>query len=590
MSDEIEGVVERLDALEARVAALAAAIELTDAPAPPAPESPVPANPAYKPLTPIERAYQRAALKGQEEQQEARSRPRPLTEDLLGGRVLGIAGGVAVLLGIVFFLVLAIRRGLIDEPTRTALAGLGSLGLIGGGWWLYEKKGQTDASQITVGVGIAGLFATITTATQLYHLFSAEVGLGLAGLAGALGVVAALRLGAPAIGYMGIVGALIAPVLVDAGTSGTSLAFMGIALAASTAIVVWRDWPWLACMAFGVSFPQLGAWVDGQDSNVGAPLFVTTLFWAITLVAATGHGVRTRSDSVGYPTLALAVANAAALAGIGSWVLEEAGNVDGRTAWVFAASVVHLLLGAFGWSAGPARGIARDLAVLLLGIGTAISGVALALMLDGPALVVAWTAEAVLLAWLARRLDEKRAFFGAAAFFVIAVWHSVAVEAPPDALGSGVANLRSAVIALVVVAAAAAWGSRVAPTNDEGLSIRRILLALSALAAVYLGSVVIVDQLGDAGQQRAQTTLSAFWAVIGLCAVVSGLLKGIRDLRLAGLSLLTLSIAKVFFYDLANLSSINRALSFLAVGLLLLAGAFAYQRVRGTAGPTTPDP
>jgi LPXTG-motif cell wall-anchored protein len=36
----------------------------------------------------------------------------------------------------------------------------------------------------------------------------------------------------------------------------------------------------------------------------------------------------------------------------------------------------------------------------------------------------------------------------------------------------------------------------------------------------------------------------------------------------------------VFLYDLAELESIYRALSFIALGLLLLGGAFAYQRSR----------
>jgi uncharacterized membrane protein len=36
----------------------------------------------------------------------------------------------------------------------------------------------------------------------------------------------------------------------------------------------------------------------------------------------------------------------------------------------------------------------------------------------------------------------------------------------------------------------------------------------------------------------------------------------------------------VFLYDLASLDEIYRVLSFIALGLLLLAAAFAYQRVR----------
>ena len=57
-----------------------------------------------------------------------------------------------------------------------------------------------------------------------------------------------------------------------------------------------------------------------------------------------------------------------------------------------------------------------------------------------------------------------------------------------------------------------------------------------------------------------------------------------RLLRLGGLALLLLAAAKVFAYDLSELESIYRALSFIALGLLLLGGAFAYQRIRKEVG------
>ena len=45
-----------------------------------------------------------------------------------------------------------------------------------------------------------------------------------------------------------------------------------------------------------------------------------------------------------------------------------------------------------------------------------------------------------------------------------------------------------------------------------------------------------------------------------------------------------MSLAKIFLYDLANLSSITRALSFLAVGSFLLVGGLVYQRLADPEG------
>ena len=51
-------------------------------------------------------------------------------------------------------------------------------------------------------------------------------------------------------------------------------------------------------------------------------------------------------------------------------------------------------------------------------------------------------------------------------------------------------------------------------------------------------------------------------------------------MRMAGFALLGLSFGKVIVFDLATLDSIYRVASCVALGLLLLASAFAYQRMR----------
>jgi uncharacterized membrane protein len=94
--------------------------------------------------------------------------------------------------------------------------------------------------------------------------------------------------------------------------------------------------------------------------------------------------------------------------------------------------------------------------------------------------------------------------------------------------------------------------------------------------------VAIIDVIGDnaGGEAReiGQAWLSAFWTAAGLGAVVWGMVRHSPKARLGGLALLGLAIAKVWTYDLSELEELARALSFVALGLLLLAGAFAYQR------------
>jgi uncharacterized membrane protein len=94
---------------------------------------------------------------------------------------------------------------------------------------------------------------------------------------------------------------------------------------------------------------------------------------------------------------------------------------------------------------------------------------------------------------------------------------------------------------------------------------------------VYLASIAVVTWLPP---QQAQVVVSGLWSLCGLAALWVGLRRDERELRLGGFALLVLSLAKVCLYDLAALASIYRVLSLVAVGLLLLLGALAYQRIR----------
>ena len=502
-----------------------------------------------------------------------------LTEDLFGGRVLALVGGVAVLLGLLFFLTLAIKNGLIGESARVLLAAAGSLGLVAGGIWLHERQGQTDASRAAIGVGIAGLFATITTATQVYGFIDPGPGLIVAGLVGAGAVALAIHLDSRLLAGLGIVGSLAAPILVDAPASGSTLIFVVIALLASAAVVLWRKWSWLSAAAFLVSLPQLIVWVDANEQSVTAVLGVLTFFWLVNLVAAIGFDVRIKATTLHVSSVGLALAAAATASATGWIVLHRQGHHGGEDLWIVALAFGHLAIGVLL----RRRGVATDIALAVMGIGAILAAIATALILDGPSLVVALCAEAGLLAWISAKSSERIGSLLAFAYFGAAIAHALAVEAPLDALSDGIRSLPDAAIALLVIAATAVWLGRITPPDVLGgvrvVLLTRVSTSIAATAVVYLVSIAIVDVLG-ATEQRAQTTLSAFWALVGLGLVVWGLVKSVREARLAGLALLSLAIAKLFFYDLANLSSINRAASFVVVGLLLLAGAYAYQRVR----------
>jgi uncharacterized membrane protein len=62
-------------------------------------------------------------------------------------------------------------------------------------------------------------------------------------------------------------------------------------------------------------------------------------------------------------------------------------------------------------------------------------------------------------------------------------------------------------------------------------------------------------------------------AILGL-----GLWRAHRGLRLVSLGFLLLTVAKVFLYDLGQLTGLYRIMSFLALGISLILVSLLYQR------------
>src|SRR5256884_5766160 len=253
-------------------------------------------------------------------------------EEVFGGRVLAWLGSSAVALGAVFFLVMAISRGWIDEPTRVVLAFLGSTVLLWVALWLHERKGQTEASLALAAASIASLYASLVVGTVVYGLIPDAAGFAIAGLVGAVAAAIAVSWPSHVVGGIGILGALLAPVLVDAGTSSASLAFMAVALVAAVAVLVWQRWPWLAFGSFVVGVPQLLDWMDHERYRVVLALAVLALFWALYVVAALAHEVRAPKPTLRVSSAILLFADVVLVAGAGWGLLHDRGRTAEATA------------------------------------------------------------------------------------------------------------------------------------------------------------------------------------------------------------------------------------------------------------------
>jgi uncharacterized membrane protein len=197
--------------------------------------------------------------------------------------------------------------------------------------------------------------------------------------------------------------------------------------------------------------------------------------------------------------------------------------------------------------------------------------------------VVAGAVLAVGLWLLAELLWEDRFQLAGLAVYGLTFGYALAVEAPPRDFFVESAHPGTGVPALLLLIGAAlvvAW--RPGPIQY----VRAAALAVLGATAFYAISLALLELAENATAadvatkfQRGHTAVSVFWGLLSLALLYLGLVRRTRQLRIAGFVLFGVSLAKLFLYDLAFLSSLTRALSFIAVGALLLFAGFFYQRL-----------
>jgi uncharacterized membrane protein len=160
----------------------------------------------------------------------------------------------------------------------------------------------------------------------------------------------------------------------------------------------------------------------------------------------------------------------------------------------------------------------------------------------------------------------------------------------------------AATVALFVAAAAAA-GRR--GWRAFGIPVAKTLVytagaaALWTLAAAILGASEFVADASSPLSvhdrfQQGHVVVSIGWVLIGLALVVFSLRGDHRGLRVGGIALLFVALGKLFLYDLAYLTAMARAVSFIVTGSVLLLAALLLARfapqVKAALGDDSAEP
>src|SRR5690242_5130683 len=448
--------------------------------------------------------------------------------------VLAWMGGVIAVLGLTFLFVLAARRGWFIPPLRLAVGLAVSGGLLGFAVWFHHRRaGRYHAVLAAAGAGIAGLYATLFAAAEMYHYLNRPAALACAGAIAVLSTLVALDVDAEPLAVFGVPAAILAPLLVAREVTPLGLAFGALIGVAALVCMQRRRWVWLTVGVLVVGLPQVLWLAATTDSGFGlwmlGPLLFAALWAATMFLYALRRAAPRHLDQL---TMALASAAFAALvatalrAGHGGQVLGT-----GTDGWLVLAAAVLLMAGAFlPWRFDRAH---PDLADLLGAYSLTALALAIGLLLDGSGRACGWAAEAGALAVVGLRVRGRgavepgvlrradRLHAGATVYLVPALVEMVALARPQQALTIAEWGSHRGLVGLAGVALGAAVWAGVAMRTSNWPAWRLWAGALPVAVLAYAAPFAFAGQ----------------WVVVawsGLAALAGVVLAAPRTRRVVG--------------------------------------------------------
>lgn len=516
-------------------------------------------------------------------------------ENAIGTRWIGRIGVLAILFGVAFFLKYSFDNKLIGETGRIILGIFCGAAFIGAGGYFQKKKNMELYGQMLSGGGLAVLYLALYAAFALYHLIPAPLAaMGMMAVT-TTGMTLSIRYSTYSLAAIALLGGFLTPLMLSTGQN-QPLTLFGYILLLDTGTLLllrFRRWPSLTAASLSGTVLLYMSWhseyfSDEQLSLAFGVIVLFFVFYNLYILIS-----RLYSQNVESIIDQIIIFGSAAFFFLAFFAQHQ---------WESTWPVKGFSLILAGFAIGMAELVRRraPAAKMTIASYTVVSVimtvVATFVILEQRWLMPALAAEMAALAWIGFRLDFPTLRRGAYLLGLLVLYRfaeDVVLNLEPFASFMPVFNGRFLVCGAAVAGFYIFMGI-ISHNLDRLDANERYLLEIVLIITQALTLVLLSFEVHDffrfrspeqvlewgASHYAYQLSLSVLWALYASLLTAVGIFRRLRGARVLGILLLGATILKVFFVDLSELQTFYRIISFIVLGLLLLAVSYAYNRFK----------
>lgn len=520
--------------------------------------------------------------------QKQAEREEKSIEMKVGGKWFLWIGIITVLFGVGYFLKYAFDNGWISESVRVIM------GLITGFIFIIignvtHKKYANFSNGITGG-GIAVLYLSIFSAFQFYKLIDTMPAYAFMILVTATAVVFSIKYNSVSISTIALIGGFLTPLLLSTGIDNQIGLFTYIALLDIGILVLsyYREWNILRYLSFLGTYFIFALWAGKYYSC--NKVMLTEIFLAVFFIVFAMQsflqnvvkGLKTRTED-----LLLMFLNAFVYYGITYYIFSDSVFNKGYTGYLaFIALALAVFYFSQGYFAFKKNKENKQIIMILLGLTVTFITVAVIVQLENYWITIGWAVESLILVFLGFKLNNRelrRAGLAVTGLVLIRLifWDTYI----PITEYQFLINKRTAAFVSGFIAIFGSAYLYLTKNKEESeKNTAKFLATTGNLLVFWLITAEIVSYFNFSGlvdkESSKQMTISIAWAVYSIILMIIGIFRKYSSMRLLSMIIFFITILKVFLFDISNLSTIYRIMSFIVLGVILLLAAFLYNKYK----------
>jgi uncharacterized membrane protein len=519
----------------------------------------------------------------------------PRFEIRLGQKWLLIVGIVTIVFGVGYFLKYSFERGWIGPAGRVAISYLWGIVLLVAGNQ-FRKKFEIFGLYL-IGGGIAVLYFSTFAAFQIYHLFAQIPSFSIMIIITIFASILSIVYDTKWLAVLGLIGGFLTPIMLSTGQDNqiALMTYMTILNLGLLGIAFYKKWDLLNILGFICTYLLYTLWFMSHyaDSKFWPAIIFLNIFYLIYSIVPFAYQFF-RMDVERLKGFLIITPNSFIAFGYSYFMIKKYFSLEWVSVISISYAVVFLLMASYLFLKNRQK---QDAFTVLVAKSALFLIITVPIIFSKHWITIFWAAQAVSLFWMGIKLDKRSLIQGAYLLlagtlgkflfydYITVFRFSIDYLSIRDAYTYLLVERYITSIFLLIILYVFASLARKYFVGVISLfsKIHEDFPFIFGTMGVLLFIILNIETSSffyDYLLPARFAAISVLWTVFSVVLMIQGFRENKSLLRIVSLGLFLITLIKVFLFDMANISTPYRIISFIILGIMLVGTSYLYYKFK----------